>query len=447
MRSKSKLCGALREALSQLSEPQAFVVAFSGGADSSVLLHALTRLRDRLPAPVRALHVNHNLHPDAARWAEECEQICTQWDVPFESLTVSVDPGRDSLEAAAREARYAAFATALGRGEILLTAHHRSDQAETLLLRLLRGTGVHGLKGIPGSRPLGQGFVARPFLNVGKTEILSYAHDFGLSVNEDPSNTDTTLDRNYLRHTVLPLLASRWPGYERTLARTAQLAAESAAIVDGVAKSDLEHCANSATSVSLQRLVSLPAPRQSQVLRSLMRNLGMEPPSKAQLATLLDSVSVDGNQAELIWGEWEARAYRDTLYLLDKLPAKAEGYQQTWSAHTEFDLPEGLGSLGLWSDEGPRQAHLPPQTFTVCFRQGGERIQLPQEPFHRKLKKLFQDAGIPPWVRDRTPLIYAGEALWAVGNRWHSGPCAAWLADHKIRLAWRNCTLVDKRYE
>ena len=229
MHSKNKLCDALREALSQFSKPRAFVVALSGGTDSSVLLHALTQLRDSLATPVKAIHVNHNLQSDAPRWAEDCKEICERWNVPFESLKVAVDLGRDSLEAAAREARYAGLASALEPGEILLTAHHRSDQAETLLLRLLRGTGVHGLKGIPRIRPLGKGHVARPLLNLSKSDILSYADAFKLKSCQDPSNADTTLDRNYLRHTVLPLLESRWPGYEQTLTRTAQLAAESAA--------------------------------------------------------------------------------------------------------------------------------------------------------------------------------------------------------------------------
>lgn len=444
MHSKNSLHAALCQALSRLPKSRAFVVALSGGTDSSVLLHALTQLRDSLPAPVRALHVNHNLQRNSAQWAENCAKLCQRWNVPYESVELAIDLRGESVEAAAREARYAAFAKALNAHETLLTAHHRGDQAETLLLRLLRGTGIHGLKGIPRYRPLGSGSVARPLLDVGKRDILSYAESSGLVANEDPSNADTAMDRNYLRHNVLPLLEARWPGYEQTLARTANLAAESAEVIDEVAGQDLEVCQLSKTTISIHRLTGLPAVRQSEVVRMLMRRLDMNPPSRAQLSALLRSVSVSGNSATLSWGSWEARAYRDTLHLLAKLPVEPVGFDQTWSARAEFDLPEGLGAWQLISTATSGHEVSPPRPLKVRFRHGGERIQLPLEPFHRKLKKLFQDAGVPPWVRNRTPMIFSDEQLWAVGNRWRSGACAAWLADHKIRLVWRNCASVEQ---
>lgn len=447
MPSKSNLPSALAQALDQFPQPSAYVVAFSGGTDSSVLLHALAGLRDRLASPVRAIHVNHALQRDADGWAERCGQVCAQLSVPFECFTVKVGHAAHGVEAAAREARYDAFAQALADREFLLTAHHRSDQAETLLLRLMRGTGVRGLSGIPRIRPLGVGSVARPLLDIPKTDLVDYAADHGIEAEEDPSNSDVSMDRNYLRHTIMPLLNARWPGYTQTLVRMAALAGESTQILDEVAVEDLKACAISKSKLSIARLRSLPASRQSQVLRTGMIKLGMSAPSRAQVTTLLGSLSINGNQAALSWGTWEARAYRDELHLLHKLPELPEDYQNDWRTGATCELPEGLGRLELRNPSAPEQDCAVPQPMTVRFRQGGERIQLSGESFHRQVKKLFQDAQVPPWERNRTPLLWVGSELWAIGNRWRNGPCAAWLADHKIRLAWQNCTLVDDPHE
>ncbi|HEX5419512.1 MAG TPA: tRNA lysidine(34) synthetase TilS, partial [Gammaproteobacteria bacterium] len=211
--------------------PPCFAVAFSGGLDSSVLLAAMTRLPTRYA--LRALHVDHGLHPDSADWARRCAEFAAGLEVPYRSARVSVDAGRgDGLEAAAREARYAALAELLEPGETLLTAHHADDQLETLLFRLLRGTGVRGLRGILPRSRLGVDFVARPLLGFTRAELRAQAERWGLQWLEDPSNRDLAYDRNYLRAAVLPVVLKRWPRASQTASRLAAAAADAESILE-----------------------------------------------------------------------------------------------------------------------------------------------------------------------------------------------------------------------
>lgn len=218
-------------------------IAFSGGLDSTVLLHLLVTLSQRQPLPpLSALHVHHGLQAVAEAWPDHCRSVCAALGVPLDVVAVQVRPG-PSVERAAREARYAAFVAAIHRNEVLLTAQHRDDQAETLLFRLLRGAGVKGLAAMPAQRPLGQGHLLRPLLDVPRAELEAYARQHGLSWIEDPSNDDHRYARNYLRQRVFPVLAKQWPQASTTLARSAAHMGEAQGLLDDLAQIDLAQAA------------------------------------------------------------------------------------------------------------------------------------------------------------------------------------------------------------
>lgn len=392
------------------------IIGYSGGLDSHVLLHVLAAHLHQWPErTLEAIYVDHGLQAASVAWSEHCADVCHELNIPCRILLIDARPAPgESPEAAARRARYAAFAAALGPDSGLLTAHHRDDQAETLLLQLLRGAGPHGLAAMPAVSRLGQGWLLRPFLEVDRAELLTYARKHGLRWIEDASNTDTGFDRNYLRHRVLPLLRERWPAANRTLARSARLCAETAAWLDEEAAADLA----GVVSDQLDRLVipalqELSEVRQRNVLRYWLRRLNLPVPDARQLRQILRDVltaATDRNP----WIRWpgaEVRRYRDELYAMP--PLKPHDVSQTfiWQSDANgwppLDLP-GIGRLELRQtvDKGLRSEMLQSGSLLVGFRQGGERFRPIGRTHSQELKKLLQEAGVPPWERERLPLVY-----------------------------------------
>ncbi|MGE5155518.1 MAG: tRNA lysidine(34) synthetase TilS, partial [Bdellovibrio bacteriovorus] len=292
-------------------------IAFSGGLDSACLLHAASTVRQRLPGPLGAVHVDHGLHADSPRWSEHCRQVCDTLGVPLVIRRVAVDraPGK-SLEAAARAARYGALADRLGPGELLLTAHHQDDQAETLLLALLRGSGPEGLAAMPLVSDLGPGRLVRPLLGVPRAALEAYARDQGLSWVEDPSNRVLAFDRNFLRRCVLPILRERWPAASATLSRSAAHCAEALELVEAAAEDTLRGLAGSRFgTLSLPALGRLEPPRARAALRLWLKRLGLPRPDRAHLGRILTEVlpaRADANPL-VAWCGCEVRRYRGDL--------------------------------------------------------------------------------------------------------------------------------------
>lgn len=398
-------------------------VAFSGGLDSTVLLHLLVQLRDsdQLAGSLRALHINHGLQAVASAWAQHCRELCARWQVPLDIVEVQVAAGTgESPEAAARTARYEAFRQHLWPGELLVQAHHQDDQAETLLLRLLRGSGVRGLAAIPPERELGEGALSRPLLQLSRAELRHYAETHALSWVEDPSNADSRFDRNYLRHSVMPALQARWPQAPASLARSAMLEQEAATLLDELALADWQSARTDFPNrLRLPALQQLSAARARNLLGYwLQHQPAVLQVGKVQLHVLLqrciDELVAPRDQQPrlLVWGTGEyARClhrYRDALYLLKPLPAPPAA--AAWSLQQPLALPEPLGVL-VWQG-GP----LPEKdSVIVRFRQGGETLAL-QSGQHKTLKNFLQERGIPPWLRDHIPLLYHNETLIAAGD-------------------------------
>lgn len=397
--------------------PTGYLVAYSGGRDSHVLLHLLAALRARLGAPLRALHINHGLQAPADAWATHCQQVCQALGIPLQVERVHCQTGPGiSVEVAAREARYTAFERLLGDGELLLLGHHLDDQIETLLLRLLRGAGVQGLGGMPPSRPLGRGQLLRPLLEVPVDAITAYARAQGLVWIEDPSNQDDSYDRNFLRNRLLPLLAQRWPGYAGPLQRAAAHAREAAELLDVLAAQDWQLC-QLGDALDLEQLRLLAEPRQRNLLRFWLRRQGLPPPPQERLRTGLQALleAAPDRSPELEWGGVRVRRYRNRL-LLDRgndTPAAAFA----WDLARPLDLPGGQWRVQPATGAGLR-AELRQRRVEVRFRQGGERCRLAGEPHSRSLKKLLQERGLAPWERQRLPLVYVDGELAAVADLW-----------------------------
>lgn len=411
-------------------------VAFSGGRDSHVLLH----LAVAAGLSPRAVHVDHGLHPQSAAWAQHCQEVCRGLGVALtiRRITAPADSGQGP-EAAARAARYQVFTDLLRADELLLTAHHRDDQAETVLLRILRGTGLRGIAGMPSERRLGRGRLFRPLLAVSRGQIADYAGRFGLAWVDDPSNAESDADRNFLRNRILPELQSRWPAASEMLTRLADQAGEDAELLDELAELDLEQTSDAA-GLSVPALARLPRPRQRNALRRWLRNNDRRPPSAARLEAGLDALLTAAADREpvLRWDDGIIRRYRDALHLLSSRTAAPPQTAFAWDLHGVLTIP-GIGRLTVTETrQGERlRADLQGRSdVTVQLRQGGERIQPSGSRHRRPLKTLFQEAGVPPWERRRTPLIYAGEALVCVGERWIAAEYAARGDEPGLRVRW-----------
>ncbi len=399
------------------------VLAFSGGLDSTVLLHLSAALRARRGLALRAVHFDHGLSPDSGSWTEHCARVCADLNVPLrvESLRLPVE-GK-GLEAAARSARYAALERELAPGEVLLTAHHRDDQAETLLLRLVRGSGSRGLAGLQPVRDFAAGWLVRPLLEYSRAEMLGYARDHGLTWVEDESNADTRFDRNYLRHELLPLLRARWPGVDKVLARTAGLLASDRELLEERAREDWQACADG-DDLSVSACARLSDPR----LRNLLVHwLAATPPAAQHVDELVRQIREPSStsRAQLRWPGAEVRRYRDRLQLRQPELAPAP-YTYAWNPAQDLTIPDlGIVLRSRRQQGGGLALSRLGAMLEVRGREGGERYRLPGQAHSRSLKKLLQESGIPPWERSRLPLIFIGGELAAIADRWVCAPFAA----------------------
>lgn len=416
-------------------------IAYSGGMDSEVLLHAVASLGARLPAQVRAVHVDHGLHPDSGRWTEYCRRGCARLGVPLSVRRMAVAPSRgESLEAVAREARYRVMGDLLGHGDLLLTGQHRDDQAETLLLALMRGSGLKGLAAMPTVAPLGEGRLVRPLLDVGRAELRDYAIDNRLSWVEDPTNLDAAFDRNFIRHRVLPLLAVRWPAYAVTLARTAGHCAEAQGLIHRLAERELPKVAGlHPGTLSVSGLRTMDRRLGRAVLRHWIAEGGFGLPDARHLSRILDEVLTAREDAQplVAWRGCEVRRYRDDLFALAPLPPVPRALSIPWRKNP-LVLPEGLGTLRIL---GRSERPVDPEGLvigglTVRFGVTGLSCRPAGSRHHRPLKKLFQETGVPPWLRPYVPLVFVGSCLAAVGHLWI---CDSLGVGDPTRIALRWC--------
>ena len=403
-----------------LPRPRGYRIAFSGGLDSTVLLHLLGRARSQLAAPVEAVHVDHALQSASAAWAAHCREVCRQLEIPLQVLSVDAHPTPgQSPEAAARQARYAALSELQRGDEMLLTAHHVDDQAETLLLQLLRGAGVEGLAAMPMIRAWRGGWHVRPLLDVTRRALHVWADAQRLVWIEDPSNAQTTADRNFLRHEIMPRLSDRWPAAAGSLAHSAALCAEAADIVRARAADDFAGVGVAGGArLRLGPLCGLGAVRARGVLRHWLRERGVPALPSRRLQEAVDQLcgARAGAAVEIAWSGLALRRYRDQVWLTAIDAVETPAARIAWRGES-LDLGPGLGRVLRRSGRGGVDpSHWTQGRAEIGFRDAGLACRPGGRDGSRSLKKLTQEHGIPPWMRDRLPLLFVDGQLAAVAN-------------------------------
>lgn len=398
-------------------------VAYSGGPDSTALLHGLAHLPQARARGLRALHVDHQLHPDSAQWAQHCARVCSQLDVPLETIRVQIAHGRgEGLEAAARHARRAAFAQSLQPGEWLTLAHHRDDQIETVLLKLLRGAGPLGLAGMRERRPFASGALWRPLLALPRAVLREYAIAHDLACIEDPSNKNMRLSRNFLRAEILPRLSQHWPQTGQSILHAAALCRAAAEHLDAQASAALDALRIAGGDMlDAPGWSSLPDALRALVLERWLHGQGLPAPTQVQLAELRRQATearVD-QVPSVTWPGVEVRVWRGALHAMAPAGEIPEKWETTWRGES-LQLPGG-GALVLVDANGNPGPHRLDPPLKVRLRRGGERIKPAGDAHTRELRHLLQGAGIPPWQRARIPLVSHGDELIAVADLWCSG--------------------------
>ena len=416
------LCGS--SALSDID----FHIALSGGLDSVVLLHLFARLREREPnITISAHHINHGLSDNAASWQDFCSKLCTDLATDFTCSSVNlVKQSRTSLEALAREKRYACLTENLSAGSYLVSAHHQDDQLETVLLALKRGAGNTGLQGIRSKQRLKNGYLIRPLLNFSRQQLEDYAQEFNLQWIEDESNSDQVFDRNYIRHAISPLLKARWPAIAKTVARSAAICQEQQQLLDEIARSDFAHCSFHLLSqhvLNINELKGLSVARRNNVLRYWFKENNLNYPSARQLAVVWNDIvlaSVDASPKMQFKGV-SLRRYREHLYLVEEQLVTDFKEPVIWSGEPEINLLDGRVKLRfqLLKEKQGALPVKPDSEVKICFR-----VHLPAKlsctPIGRSgsrtVKKLLHEYHVPPWLRDLVPFILIdGKLQQAVG--------------------------------
>ncbi len=391
--------------------------------DSTVLLHLLHSLAPRFEWRLSAVHVHHGISPNADAWSDFCAGLCASYDIPLHIERVDIAPlrGDHGIEAAARKLRHGAFASL--PCDFVALAHHADDQVETMMLQLLRGAGIKGAAAMPVlSRVEGPLFRAapatvRPLLDVSRGTLLEYARQHGLQWVEDESNADESYPRNFLRHRVMPLLANRFPAYRETLVRSARHFAEAGELLDELARQDAPGLAEAGT-LDTALLHGLPPVRARNLLRYFLHIRGVPMPHAAQLDEMLRQLlqSREDGAACIVTGHWQVRRYQGEVHIERALEAFDRDLVLPWRGEAALDWPANGGRLSFTQirGQGISLARLQAGPVTLRLRHGGEVLRPHPAAAARSLKNLLQERHVPPWRRERLPLLYCGEELASV---------------------------------
>lgn len=408
----------IRRALEILPNvPTHLFVAYSGGLDSLALLQLTADYARVHQLPITALHVHHGLSRQADEWVEHCCQHCQRLNIPLDIKYLEFD-SRQNLEARARHARYTFFTQYLSQpGHVLLMGHHQQDQAETLILRLMRSAGLDGLSGIPQQRPLGDGWLVRPLLNQTKASLQHWLEQHALIWIEDESNQSLEHDRNFIRHQILPLLESRFPHSQQRIAQSAQWLADSRSVMHEWLSEDLQHCLLAPYCFSIPNLKQYSSARWRHILHYYLQQQKAPalPHKRWEAVSQLLSARPDA-APEVNWAQYAMRRYRDQLWIAPQqhfIPLP-EGWIQSWDGQHILQTPIGHFVSQRIAIDMTQETPLPPGDYQATKRKGGEQVWIPQRG-HIDLKQWYQEQGIPPWERQQRPLIWSQDQLVAIG--------------------------------
>lgn len=405
------------------------VIAYSGGVDSQVLLHALASLKQKnslyasIPNAITVCHVNHGVSANASAWQAFAEQTCQKLNLALTVCHLNVQTqAQQSLEALLRDARYHALHSIYSESSLIITGHHSDDQAETFLLALKRGSGLKGLSAMSAETKKANDLLVRPLLNISRAEILDYAKAHELAWVEDESNNDTRFDRNFLRNDILPVLSKRWPSIASTINRSSMHCLEGQLLLNELAAEDLKLCKYEVKSLSVEALIKLSHARFNNLIRYFLELNHCLMPSTEQLAQLRQQLSAadDKNPAVKV-GEHYFRRYKGTLYLTADFDDISDWQTEITLCETEsvIELPDHLGYLNFFKNafidvqEGSQQIALPEkeQKVTIRFNHDNPNCLPDYRNHSRSLKKVLQEQNIPPWQRKRIPFLYYGDVL------------------------------------
>lgn len=436
----------LLHALKSFPVVNSYLVGFSGGADSTALLHAISKIHKQLEVPVSAVHVNHGIHPGADAWQQQCENFCQCHDIDLVCLKVELkNNSGKGLEAEARHLRYEAVADLLDHSDCLLTGHHADDQAETLLLNLMRGSGVDGLTAMPESRPLGRGYLQRPLLRFKNHALKDYLRENNVEWTDDPSNHQLNHDRNFVRHQVIPLLEQRWPEVNQRLLLTLDAMTDTRhlleALADDYLDSNLPH--PSVLKITPQCLANPELTKL--VIRRWIKQSAVAGIPVYKLDSFCDQLRITGSdhKVSVQWDGCLLRWYKNQLWLQTTeriMPCPAVKWPKGMS---EVDLGKDVGRLVLITGGHSRDRleHRDGKSPDVEFSVGGrcniKSAVISLGGHHKSLKNLFQSADIPPWLRDSIPLCKLDGELVAMGDWRFNEGFASWLSENDTRLSWR----------
>jgi len=415
------------------------IVAYSGGLDSTVLLHASVHYGDVSPSLISAVHIDHGLADASRHWAAECRKRAEELGVACEIRTVTTRPDAGaSVEAWARHVRYSEIEAFIESGDVVVTAHHRDDLAETFLLQLMRGAGPDGLAGIPLSRPLGRGTLVRPMLEIRRSEIVAYGEHYGLTWIDDPGNSDESFDRNFIRHRVIPLLRERWPAASDRIAHAASLQRESATLLNRAADAALaEGMIDEDGNLDIALLRRHDPAERHRIVRRWLKQRGLPMPDTVHLHEIerMCTARVDANPV-VEFKRTVIRRYRARLYVERAREVATPSEQRDWDLSGSLELPDGELKACSATGVGIARAALRGAKLSIRFRRGGERCRPVGRGHSCTLKHLYQEWAVPPWRRNGTPLLYADEKLVAVADFCVCEPFAAAGDEAGIRLVW-----------
>ena len=415
-----------------------FLLAFSGGVDSVVLLDLLVNVLKESDA-LRIIHINHNLNEHSNDWAQFSSEICEKYDLPL--ICESVEPKRHGkgLEANARELRYQSFRNVIQDDEYLLTGHHQDDQMETLLYRIFRGTGIDGLRAIRREIKFGKGVLYRPMLNISREKIEEYAQLKNLKWIYDSSNDDSSYDRNFLRKDIIPSIKKRWPSVENKVSRLSVIAEQNQLLLNELAIEDVGQL-NNYNHLDIETLSEKSYPRIINIFRFMIKKNNMSVPSMQVLnegiKTLMHSKS---KSPSMTWNDNSIRRYKHRLYFLNSALNSPNDLsnEMSWDIKKTINLGKNLGSIQARFLNGDGiSLNRCPSNLAIKYRKGGEEIKPSGHKITKSLKNLFQENNVLPWVRDKIPLIYVDQELISVGDLWFNQDFKASANEDGFLITW-----------
>ncbi len=430
----------IKDILSEYPDAETCWIAYSGGLDSLVLLHVLASIQDKIKTKLVAVHINHGISKDADLWVKHCQDKCASYAIELQTFSIDLSDKSDKgTEAFAREKRYEVLGNLISSHDLLLTAHHMDDQLETILLQLLRGSGPDGLVGMPQAREFSKGILLRPLIDYSREEIHDYALSESLSWVEDESNKSNKYDRNFLRNKIIPELLTRWPGALKTVQRAAKHQAEARSLINEIAGNDLDVvCDSEYIKLDLSGFDNLSGIRKKNVLRAWIKKNKLETPNARIIEKIITEVvhaNIDRNPC-VKWKGGEIRRYRGYLYIMKSLPPHDVEMSKPWNLEETLELTSGCLKAIFGKGHGIKKDMLSNNIVEIRYRQGGEQIKLPGRKETHDLKKLFQEHGVPPWIRDRIPIIYYENKLIAVADFWIESKYAASESEAAWQIIW-----------